>query len=157
MVSVNKNRLLRRETNYKQEDYLEKHIGESFPYTETGDQAAAIKDIYKDMVSPGLMDRLVIGDVGFGKTEVALRAAAKAAFSGVLVMVVVPTTILANQHYILFKNRMENFGVTVEMLSRFIKHNKQKEIIHNLLNKQVDIVVGTHKLLSETLPKNSLG
>jgi len=157
MVSVNKNRLLRREINYKQEDYLEKSIGESFPYTETGDQAAAINDIYKDMVSPGLMDRLVIGDVGFGKTEVALRAAAKAAFSGVLVMVVVPTTILANQHYILFKNRMENFGVTVEMLSRFIKHNKQKEIINNILNKQVDIVVGTHKLLSDTIPKNRLG
>ncbi|MDP7555483.1 MAG: helicase-related protein [Nitrospinota bacterium] len=157
MVSINKNRLLRREIHYKQEDYLEKSIGESFPYTETGDQAAAINDIYKDMVSPGLMDRLIIGDVGFGKTEVALRAAAKAAFSGVLVMVVVPTTILANQHYILFKNRLENFGVTVEMLSRFITHNKQKKIINNIRNKQVDIVVGTHKLLSDTIPKNRLG
>jgi len=157
MVDVNKNRLLRREVTYKKEDYLEKLLGESFPYTETGDQAAAIKDIYKDMVTPGLMDRLIIGDVGFGKTEVALRAAAKAAFSGVLVMVVVPTTILANQHYILFKNRLENFGVTVEMLSRFVTQNKQKEIINNILNKQVDILVGTHKLLGEAIPKNRLG
>ena len=98
MVDVNKNRALRREVPYKKEDYLEKSLRESFPYSETGDQAAAIKDIYMDMVSPGLMDRLIIGDVGFGKTEVASRAAAKAAFSGVLVMVVVPTTILANQH-----------------------------------------------------------
>ena len=157
MVDVNKNRALRREVPYKKEDYLEKSLRESFPYSETGDQAAAIKDIYKDMVSPGLMDRLIIGDVGFGKTEVALRAAAKAAFSGVLVMVVVPTTILANQHYILFKNRLENFGVTVEMLSRFITQNKQKEIINNILNKQVDILVGTHKLLGDSIPKNRLG
>jgi len=157
MVDVNKNRFLRREVPYKKEDYLEKLLGESFPYTETGDQAVAIKDIYKDMVTPGLMDRLVIGDVGFGKTEVALRAAAKAAFSGVLVMVVVPTTILANQHYILFKNRLENFGVTVEMLSRFVTQNKQKEIINNILNKRVDILVGTHKLLGDAIPKNRLG
>jgi len=157
MVDVNKNRFLRREIPYKKEDYLEKLLGESFPYTETGDQAVAIKDIYKDMVTPGLMDRLVIGDVGFGKTEVALRAAAKAAFSGVLVMVVVPTTILANQHYILFKNRLENFGVTVEMLSRFVTQNKQKEIINNILNKRVDILVGTHKLLGDAIPKNRLG
>jgi len=157
MVDVNKNRSLRREVPYKKEDYLEKLLAESFPYTETGDQAIAIKDIYKDMVTPGLMDRLVIGDVGFGKTEVALRAAAKAAFSGVLVMVVVPTTILANQHYILFKNRLENFGVTVEMLSRFVTQNKQKEIINNILNKRVDILVGTHKLLGDAIPKNRLG
>ena len=157
MVDVNKNRALRREVPYKKEDYLEKSLRESFPYSETGDQAAAIKDIYMDMVSPGLMDRLIIGDVGFGKTEVALRAAAKAAFSGVLVMVVVPTTILANQHYILFKNRLENFGVTVEMLSRFITQNKQKEIINNILNKQVDVLVGTHKLLGDSIPKNRLG
>jgi transcription-repair coupling factor (superfamily II helicase) len=157
MVDVNKNRLIRREISYKKEDYLEKLLGESFPYTETGDQATAIKDIYKDMVSPGLMDRLIIGDVGFGKTEVALRAAAKAAFSGVLVMVVVPTTILANQHYILFKNRLENFGVIVKMLSRFITQKKQKEIINNIVNKQVDILVGTHKLLGDAIPKNRLG
>ena len=80
----------------------------SFPYIETGDQASAIMDVYKDMTSPGLMDRLIIGDVGYGKTEIALRAAAKAAFSGVLVMVVVPTTILADQHYILFKIDWKN-------------------------------------------------
>ena len=157
MVSANKNRLSRRKHPYKKEDYLEKLLGESFPYTETGDQAAAIKDIYLDMNSPGLMDRLIIGDVGFGKTEVALRAAGKAAFSGVLVMVVVPTTILANQHFILFKNRLENFGVVVEMVSRFITTHKQKEIIDNILNKQVDILVGTHKLLGDVIPKNRLG
>ena len=157
MVDVNKNRLLTREVPYKKEDYLEKLLGESFPFTETGDQLTAIKDTYKDMLSPGLMDRLIIGDVGFGKTEVALRAAAKAAFSGVFVMVVVPTTILANQHYILFKNRLESFGVSVEMLSRFITQKKQKEIINNIRNKRVDILVGTHKLLSDVVPKTRLG
>ena len=157
MVAVNKNKHSRRGNPYKKEDYLEKRLGESFPYTETGDQAAAIKDIYSDMSTPGLMDRLIIGDVGFGKTEVALRAAGKAAFSGVLVMVIVPTTILANQHYILFKNRLENFGVVVEMVSRFITTHKQKKIIDNILNKQVDILVGTHKLLGDAIPKNRLG
>ena len=109
------------------------------------------------MTSPGLMDRLIIGDVGYGKTEVALRAAAKASFSGVFVMVVVPTTILADQHYILFKNRLENFGVTVEMLSRFTTTKKQKEIINNMQHKRVDILVGTHKLLSDNIPKGMLG
>ena len=157
MVEVNKNSQSRREVGYKKEDYLERELAKSFPYIETEDQAAAIIDIYKDMTSPGLMDRLIIGDVGYGKTEVALRAAAKASFSGVFVMVVVPTTILADQHYILFKNRLENFGVTVEMLSRFTTTKKQKEIINNMQHKRVDILVGTHKLLSDNIPKGLLG
>jgi transcription-repair coupling factor (superfamily II helicase) len=157
MIAVNKNSLSRRETPYKKEDYLEGELAASFPYIETGDQASAIMDVYKDMTSPGLMDRLIIGDVGYGKTEIALRAAAKAAFSGVLVMVVVPTTILADQHYILFKNRLEKFGVTVAMLSRFITAKKQKDIIKNLHEKRIDILVGTHKLLSNNIPKKSLG
>ena len=157
MIEVNKNSQSRREVGYKKEDYLEHELAKSFPYIETEDQAAAIIDIYKDMTSPGLMDRLIIGDVGYGKTEVALRAAAKASFSGVFVMVVVPTTILADQHYILFKNRLENFGVTVEMLSRFTTTKKQKEIINNMQHKRVDILVGTHKLLSDNIPKGMLG
>ena len=157
MVAVNKNRHSRREIPYKNEDYLEKSLAESFPYIETVDQRAAIVDIYKDMTSPGLMDRLIIGDVGFGKTEVALRAAAKAAFSGVFVMVIVPTTILADQHYILFKNRLENFGVNVAMLSRFISAKKQKKIINSIVDKRIDILIGTHKLLSDSVPKNKLG
>ena len=157
MIEVNKNSQSRREVGYKKEDYLERELAKSFPYIETEDQAAAIIDIYKDMTSPGLMDRLIIGDVGYGKTEVALRAAAKASFSGVFVMVVVPTTILADQHYILFKNRLENFGVTVEMLSRFTTTKKQKEIINNMQHKRVDILVGTHKLLSDNIPKGLLG
>ena len=157
MIKVNKNSQSQREVGYKKEDYLENELAESFPYIETEDQATAIMDIYKDMTSPGLMDRLIIGDVGYGKTEVALRAAAKAAFSGVFVMVVVPTTILADQHYILFKNRLENFGVTVEMLSRFTTTNKQKKIINNMQNKRVDILVGTHKLLGDNVPKGRLG
>ena len=157
MVAINKNRYSRREKTYKTEDYLEKSLAESFPYVETKDQKSAIEDIYKEMTSPGLMDRLIIGDVGFGKTEVALRAAAKAAFSGVFVMVIVPTTILADQHFILFKNRLENFGVTVEMLSRFITSKKRKEIINNITKGRVDILVGTHALLGDAVPKNELG
>mgnify|MGYP003323437488 FL=1 len=109
------------------------------------------------MATPGLMDRLIIGDVGFGKTEVALRAAAKAAFSGVFVMMVVPTTILADQHYIFFQNRLKRFGVSVEMISRFVKTKKQKEIIDLIDDKRVDILVGTHKLLSDNFNKNNLG
>ena len=157
MVAVNRNKQSRRENHYKNEDYLEKTLSDSFPYIETKDQATAIVDIYKDMTSPGLMDRIIIGDVGFGKTEVALRAAAKAAFSGVFVMLIVPTTILANQHYILFKNRLENFGINVAMLSRFITKQKQKIIINNIEDKHVDILIGTHKLLSNEVPKNNLG
>jgi len=157
MVLVNKNRSSRREIPYKHEDYLEKEVADSFPYVETNDQAVAIKDIYNDMTTPGLMDRLIIGDVGFGKTEVALRAAAKAAFSGVFVMMVVPTTILADQHYIFFENRLKRFGIRVEMISRFVKKNKQKEIFDAIDDKRVDILVGTHKLLSEKINKNNLG
>jgi len=157
MVLVNKNRSSRREIPYKTEDYLEKEVADSFPYVETNDQAVAINDIYNDMTTPGLMDRLIIGDVGFGKTEVALRAAAKAAFSGVFVMMVVPTTILADQHYIFFESRLKKFGINIEMISRFVKKNKQKEIFDAIDNKRVDILVGTHKLLSEKINKNNLG
>ena len=157
MVLVNKNRSSRREIPYKKEDYLEKEVADSFPYVETNDQAVAINDIYNDMTTPGLMDRLIIGDVGFGKTEVALRAAAKAAFSGVFVMMVVPTTILADQHYIFFKSRLKRFGISIEMISRFVKKNKQKEIFDAIDDKLVDILVGTHQLLSEKLNKNNLG
>ena len=157
MAAVNKNRLSRREIPYKNDDYLEKMLEESFPYTETGDQSEAIREIYLDMNTPGLMDRIIIGDVGFGKTEVALRAAGKAVFSNVLVMVVAPTTILANQHFILFKNRLEKFGVVVEMVSRFIKQKKLNEIINNVLNNKIDLLVGTHKLLGDEIPKKRLG
>ena len=157
MVLVNKNRSSRREIPYKKEDYLEGELADSFPYVETNDQAGAINDIYNDMATPGLMDRLIIGDVGFGKTEVALRAAAKAAFSGVFVMMVVPTTILADQHYIFFQNRLKRFGITVEMISRFVKTKKQKEIIDLIDDKRVDILVGTHKLLSDNFNKKNLG
>ena len=126
MVLVKKIWSTRRKLPYKYHDYLEGEVADSFPYVETNDQAGAINDIYNDMTTPGLMDRLIIGDVGFGKTEVALRAAAKAAFSGVFVMMVVPTTILADQHYIFFQNRLKRFGVSVEMISRFVKTKKQK-------------------------------
>ena len=157
MVQINKNRSSRREIPYKKEDYLERELADSFPYVETKDQAGAINDIYNDMTTPGLMDRLIIGDVGFGKTEVALRAAAKAAFSGVFVMMVVPTTILADQHYIFFENRLKRFGITIEMISRFVKTKKQKEIFNRVEDNQVDILVGTHKLLSEKIYKRNLG
>ncbi len=157
MIEVDENRRLRREKSYKKEDYLEKELGKSFPYIETEDQKTAINDIYNDLTTPGLMDRIIIGDVGYGKTEIAIRAAAKAAFSNIFVMVVVPTTILADQHYILFKNRLENFGISVEMLSRFITTKKQNDIIKKMHDNRVDILVGTHKLLGEKVPKNRLG
>ena len=157
MVKINQNRSSRREFQYKKDDYLEKEIAGNFPHVETNDQAKAIDDIYGDMKKPGLMDRLIIGDVGYGKTEVALRAAAKAAFSDVFVMLVAPTTILADQHYILFKNRLENYGINVEMLSRFVTKTTQDKIIKKIEDKQVDILVGTHKLLSDNINKINLG
>ena len=114
MIDINKNRELERKYYIKNDDLIDRGVEESFPYIETKDQRKAIKDVYKDMSTPGLMDRIIIGDVGFGKTEIAIRAAVKAVIAGGFVLVVVPTTILADQHYISFKGRLENLGINVK-------------------------------------------
>lgn len=128
-----------------------------FPFNETADQASAIQATKQDMEKPMPMDRLICGDVGFGKTEVALRAAAKACFSGKQVAVLVPTTVLAQQHFTTFRERFAPFPVVVEMLSRFRSPKEQSEIRRGLKSGRVDIVVGTHSLLSRSINFHDLG
>ncbi|MHB0987813.1 MAG: transcription-repair coupling factor [Bellilinea sp.] len=129
----------------------------SFPYTETDDQLRAIQEVKKDMESPRPMDRLLCGDVGYGKTEVALRAAFKAVMSGKQVAVLVPTTVLAQQHYDTFRQRLATFPVQVEMLSRFRTSKEQDQVIARLEMGEVDIVIGTHRLISQDVAFKDLG
>ena len=129
----------------------------SFPYVETEDQLRAVQEVKRDMEQPRPMDRLVCGDVGYGKTEVALRAAFKAVLDGKQVAVLVPTTVLAQQHYRTFRERLDPFPVVVEMLSRFRRPAEQKEILARLARGEVDIVIGTHRLLSRDVVFKDLG
>lgn len=130
---------------------------EMFPYDETDDQLAAIEDTKKDMESRKIMDRLICGDVGFGKTEIAIRAAFKAVQSGKQVVFLVPTTILAQQHYNNFTQRMKDFPVTIELMSRFRTPAQQKKTIEGLKKGFVDIVIGTHRILSKDISYKDLG
>ena len=130
---------------------------EAFEYTETPDQMKAINDVKADMESEQPMDRLICGDVGFGKTEVAMRGVFKAITSGKQVAVVVPTTILAFQHYQTMSDRFKPFGVHVELLSRFRSAKEQKETIKRLATGECDVVVGTHRLLQEGIVFKDLG
>ena len=129
----------------------------SFPYIETDDQVKALTDIKRDMETPRPMDRLLCGDVGYGKTEVALRAAFKAVMDGRQVGVLVPTTVLAQQHYDTFRQRLSAFPVTVEMLSRFRTPREQSQILYALAQGAVDIVIGTHRLISADVQFKDLG
>ena len=135
----------------------QKEFEEAFPYTETEDQWQAILDVKADMEKPKPMDRLVCGDVGFGKTEVAIRAAFKAVMSGKQVAVLVPTTILAQQHFSSFCARMSDFPVRVEMLSRFRTKAQQKAVIAGMASGEVDIVIGTHRLVQKDIRFKDLG
>ena len=129
----------------------------SFPFEETPDQETAIKDVLDDLRSPQPMDRVVCGDVGFGKTEVAMRATFVVANTGKQVAILVPTTLLAQQHYQNFTDRFADWPLKVACLSRFNTAKKQKQILQDLADGKVDIVVGTHKLLQKTVKYNDLG
>lgn len=142
---------------FSQDSYLQKDFEEAFPYEETPDQLKAIAEIKADMEKPQPMERLLCGDVGYGKTEVALRAAFKAVVDGKQVAVLVPTTVLAQQHYLTFKERMRNFGVNIEMLNRFCTIKEQKRILQNLEDGRVDILIGTHRLLQDDVRFPDLG
>lgn len=135
----------------------QKEFEEAFPYEETPDQVRAIREVKKDMETPRPMDRLLCGDVGYGKTEVALRAAFKAVMESKQVAVLVPTTILAQQHYNTFRERFANYPVRVEMLSRFRTPRQQRDIIKELKSGGIDIVIGTHRLVQEDVVFNDLG
>jgi transcription-repair coupling factor (superfamily II helicase) len=129
----------------------------AFPYHETEDQLRVISEVKDDMERPHPMDRLICGDVGYGKTEVALRAAFKAVMDGKQVAMLVPTTILAQQHYTTFRERLAPFPVTVEMLSRFRTPTRQRQITQKLREGQIDIVIGTHRLVSDDVSFKDLG
>ena len=129
----------------------------SFPYVETDDQLRCIEEVKKDMEKDKPMDRLLCGDVGYGKTEVAIRAAFKACMSQKQVAYLVPTTILANQQYESFKERMEDFAIRVELLNRFRTKKEQQEVIKKLKLGEVDVVIGTHRLLSKDVKFKDLG
>ncbi|MGE5072835.1 MAG: transcription-repair coupling factor, partial [Anaerolineae bacterium] len=142
---------------FKADTVWQKELEDSFPYVETDDQKRAIAEIKRDMESPRPMDRLLCGDVGYGKTEVALRAAFKAVMDDKQVAILVPTTVLAQQHYETFLQRLAAFPVKVEMLSRFRSPREQNEILKGLALGEIDIVIGTHRLLSADVQIKELG
>jgi transcription-repair coupling factor (superfamily II helicase) len=139
------------------DNYMQYELEASFIYEETLDQAKAIADVKKDMETPSPMDRLVCGDVGFGKTEVAVRAAFKAAIDGKQVALLVPTTILAFQHYKTFVDRLKDFPITVDYLNRFKSAAQKKETIEKVKQGKVDILVGTHGILGKDVVFKDLG
>ena len=140
---------------YDREEFQQ--FAATFPFEETYDQEMAINAVISDMCQPKAMDRLVCGDVGFGKTEVAMRAAFLAVMNHKQVAVLVPTTLLAQQHYENFKDRFANLPVNVEVLSRFKTAKEQKQILENLAEGKVDILIGTHKLIQSDVKFNDLG
>ncbi|MBR6767682.1 MAG: DEAD/DEAH box helicase, partial [Clostridia bacterium] len=135
----------------------QRELEDAFPYEETPDQLSAIEDIKRDMEKPKIMDRLLCGDVGYGKTEVALRAVFKAVMGGKQAAMLAPTTVLVQQHYATMLNRFAGFPVKVETLSRFKTAAEQKKIIQQLKDGEVDVVVGTHRLLAKDVEFKNLG
>jgi transcription-repair coupling factor (superfamily II helicase) len=135
----------------------QQELEDAFPHEETTDQISAIDEVKADMMLPKPMDRLVCGDVGFGKTEIAVRAAFKAVMEGKQVAVLVPTTLLAEQHFITFSERFAPFPVTVRMLSRFVSHAEQKQVVEDVKAGKVDVVIGTHRLLGKDMAFQDLG
>jgi transcription-repair coupling factor (superfamily II helicase) len=142
---------------FKPDTTWQKELEDSFPYVETEDQKRALVEIKRDMEAGRPMDRLLCGDVGYGKTELALRAAFKAVMDGKQVAILVPTTVLAQQHYETFLQRLAAFPVNVEMLSRFRTPREQTSILHGLSTGEIDIVIGTHRLISADVQLKDLG
>jgi len=142
---------------YSPDSYLQNELEASFAYEDTPDQEKATLDVKKDMEDEGVMDRLICGDVGFGKTEVAIRAAFKAATDGKQVAILVPTTILAFQHYRSFKERLKDFPVTISYLNRFRTAKQKSETLQGLDDGKVDIVIGTHQLAADKVKFKNLG
>ena len=142
---------------FSKDNEWQKQFEDSFPYAETEDQLRCIEETKKDMEQPRPMDRLLCGDVGYGKTEVAIRAAFKAAMDQKQVAYLVPTTVLANQQYESFKQRMEDFAIRVELLNRFRTKKEQDEVIRKLKLGEIDVVIGTHRILSKDVEFKDLG
>lgn len=143
--------------SFSKDTVWQQEFEEAFPYEETPDQLQAIKDVKQDMEADTPMDRLLCGDVGYGKTEVAIRAAFKAVMDGKQTAVLVPTTILAQQHYNTFGERMKDYPIAIEMISRFRTPSEQRDVLRRLALGEVDIIIGTHRLLSKDIIFNDLG
>ncbi len=157
LIKVQAEREMMKGFVYKPDSMEQIQFENEFEYEETRDQLNAIKDVKQDMEGPRPVDRLICGDVGFGKTEVALRAAFKAIDNGKQVAYLAPTTVLTRQHFYTFKERLEKYGIRVELLNRFVDKKTQKETIEGLKNGNVDVVVGTHRLLSDEISYKDLG
>ncbi len=157
LVSLYAKRLVQKGLTFSKTDSSYHEFEASFPYEETQDQVRAIEAVLRDMEGERPMDRLICGDVGFGKTEVAIRAAYKAVMDGKQVAVLVPTTVLAQQHYTNFRKRFEDYPVEIEMLSRFRSPKEQKAILAGMLEGKVDVVVATHRLLQKDVKFQDLG
>ncbi len=157
LIKLYARRLEQKGFEYSPDSYLQTELEASFLYEDTPDQSKATADIKEDMQSPKPMDRLVCGDVGFGKTEIAIRAAFKAATDGKQVAVLVPTTILAFQHYKTFSERLKNYPVTIEYISRAKSPKQTKDIITRTKEGKIDILIGTHKIASKEVVFNDLG
>ncbi|HCP22746.1 MAG TPA: transcription-repair coupling factor [Dehalococcoidia bacterium] len=157
LLRVNAARALAEGHEHSGDTVWQQELEDSFPFVETPDQATAIADVKQDMETPRPMDRLICGDVGYGKTEVALRAAFKSVSDGMQVGVLVPTTVLAQQHYATFSERLSPFPVKVEVLSRFRTAKEQQGVIEGLKDGSVDIVIGTHRLLQKDVHFKNLG
>ncbi|MFP4186729.1 MAG: transcription-repair coupling factor [Acholeplasmataceae bacterium] len=142
---------------FQKDDAMQEAFERDFPYILTKDQEKAIINTKYDMEQPKPMDRLICGDVGFGKTEVALRAAFKAVLSAKQVLYLVPTTVLARQHYYTFKERFDKYGANVALLSRFVRNKDQTETLKKLARGYIDVVIGTHRLLSKDVKFKDLG
>ncbi|TGM57928.1 transcription-repair coupling factor [Leptospira adleri] len=157
LVLMYSNRLKLQGYAFPSDTVYQEEFEAEFEYEETPDQIDAIEAVKKDLESPRPMDRLVCGDVGYGKTEVAIRAAFKVAIAGRQIMMLAPTTILALQHYNTFKNRFENYPVRVELVSRFKSPSEVRNILEDFSNGKVDMVIGTHAILSPKLKPKNLG
>jgi transcription-repair coupling factor (superfamily II helicase) len=157
LLLIQAKRMLNKGIAYPPDSQLQKEFEAAFPYTETEDQLKTVKAVKKAMEQPRPMDYLVAGDVGYGKTEVAMRSAFKAVEFGRQVAVLVPTTLLAEQHYRTFKQRMADYPIIIEVLSRFRKPSEQHEIIRRLKEGKTDIIIGTHRLLSKDVEFYDLG
>ena len=157
LLSLYAKREMKKGYSYSQDNSWLQEMEASFPYVETPDQMETIRDVKRDMEQPRPMDRLVCGDVGYGKTEVAVRAAFKAVLDGRQVAVLVPTTVLAQQHLQTFRERLKAFPVEIEVLSRFRSAKEQKSVLGRLEEGSVDVCIGTHRLLQEDVEFKDLG
>ncbi len=157
LLEVQAKRSVERGLSFPPDNDWQRQFEAEFPFEETPDQLRAIEEVKKDLESVRPMDRLICGDVGYGKTEVAMRAAFKAVTAGKQVAILVPTTILAEQHYLVLKKRVSHFPVTVEVLSRYRSRQEQAKVLQATVRGSVDILIGTHRLLSRDVQFKDLG